>query len=773
MGRFAVFGALALFVASAVFALAGRERWAARSFVLGGLSLFVAFGSLAALFVTDQFQFRYVFDHADRSTPLQYKIAGIWSGQEGSFLLWASMSAAIGALAARHTAPYRRWFTASYAVFLAALAGILAYESPFRLIPMSGSVRIPPDGMGMQPSLLNYWVTIHPPTIFLGFASLTVLFCWAVAAILKKDLDSWIPQVRPWAIFTVTVLGVGLCMGGFWAYETLGWGGFWAWDPVENVSLVPWCFGVAFLHGIFIQLARNKWHRTNLLLAGLPFLWFVYGTFMTRSGFVSEASVHSFAQMDRSALRILVGLLGVAVLSFAILWIRSFKIDVPARSEPVEPLTREAGFSAGIVALCGLGLVAGIGMSVPLFMALAGRSTKVVEEALYHQVVPWFFVPIALLMAIVPFLGWRGLGLRKLWIRISNVVAVTFGLLGFSLIWIKSPSYGPNPDFQARLPFLGSQVPLVPWMVFLIGISLFAIIANLWRMMEFLRRSPMSLGGFLSHLGVMTLVLGLIISRGFERSERTGVQAGSSSPAMGYLLTYRDFTKSLLDRDNKILFDVTGPEGSFTASPGLYFKLRQEGEPQPVSWPWIKREPSHDLYLAIGAPVFDATEPTRFKQGESKLLGDIAVSYEKMTREGEPGQQGTKFIANLVVKLRNGQEVRATPSLEIGGERGLIVNTVPVGEDYAISLNRMDAADSSVELQLQFQKPVFPVELFYKPMTILVWLGTGIMLIGGFLSTAYRKRSQRTVENYPEEIREPLTSESETTQQEHAASTVA
>ncbi|MBV6459875.1 MAG: hypothetical protein HONBIEJF_03030 [Fimbriimonadaceae bacterium] len=769
--------AVAFLAVSTILNIANRQVRIAQSlFTLGGVALWLAVICLGVLFVQDQFQFRYVFDHADRATPLAYKIAGIWSGQEGSFLLWACMSAFIGILAARRTQEYRRWFTAAFSLFLGALAGILAYESPFRLLPMGADLRIPPDGMGMQPSLLNYWVTIHPPTIFLGFASLTVLFCWAVAAILEKDLDQWILLVRPWATFTMTVLGLGLCMGGFWAYETLGWGGFWAWDPVENVSLVPWCFTVAFVHGMFVQVARGKWHRTNLLLAGLPFLWFVYGTFMTRSGFVSEASVHSFAQMDRSALKILVGLLAVSLIGFAILWIRSFKLPVPAKLPLGGLLHRETGFGAGAWLISGLGLASGVGMSVPLIMALADRPTKVVEESLYHQVVPWFFIPIAILVAIVPFLAWRDLGWKGLWLRVSNVLAITFGLVGLSLLWIKNPTYGPQPDFGASLPLLGGRVQLVPWMVFLIGVSLFGIIANLWRMIDLGRRSPMSVGGFLSHLGVMMLVLGLIVSRGFEKSERTGVQAGSSSPALGYLLTYRDFTKSLIDRDNKILFDVTGPNGTFQASPGLYFKVRPQGEPQPVSWPWIRRDWSHDFYLAIGPPVFDASDPSTFKVGETKLLGDVAVHYENMARQGQPGQSGTKFIANLVIKLKDGRELKAAPNLEIGGEQGLIVNTVPIGDDYSISMNRMDAADQSVELQLQFRKPVFPIELFYKPLTILVWLGTGIMTVGGLLSTLYRKRTIRGQGRSSEyDLAADLIAEpsSDVEKHEHATSTVA
>ncbi len=286
---------------------------------LGSISIFGAMACLMTLFIKNQFQYEYVFARADIHTDLKYKIAGVWSGQQGSFLLWACCSALFGLLALKGTGVYKRWYTLVFAVFLGSLCGILAYETPFHPIHevmRDGKIFVPPTGQGMTPSLQNYWVVIHPPTIFLGFGALAVLFAYSIAGMLSGNLKDWVAYVRPWSMLALTLLGIGLVMGGLWAYETLGWGGFWMWDPVENTSFVPWIFLAAFVHGMIVQTNKGRWHGANLWFAALPFLTFCYGTFLTRSGYLTKVSVHSFAEMDKSALKILIAFLVVAIGSF-------------------------------------------------------------------------------------------------------------------------------------------------------------------------------------------------------------------------------------------------------------------------------------------------------------------------------------------------------------------------------------------------------------------------------------------------------------------------
>ena len=754
-GRWSIYAAIALCLLSFIFNLiSGRKpnlaRYATPTFVAGGLAFFVAFICLGVLFVRDQYQYTYVFAHSEADVELKYKVAAIWGGQEGSFLLWATCSALFGMLAMRVTAAYRRWFTIPYALFLASLGGILAYESPFNVQALDGKFLVPPTGQGLAPSLLNYWVTIHPPTIFLGFGSLTVLFCWAFAALVTKDYDSWIMRVRPWGIISLTLVGIGLCMGGFWAYETLGWGGFWMWDPVENVSFVPWVMAIAFVHGIFVQVAKKRWHLLNILLAGSTFLAFIYGTFLTRSGFLQDTSVHSFAKMNRTALWLLIGLGSVAILSFGGLWIwRSLQARKEAKQAAPAPeakgIDRGSFFAAGIWLLTGLGVCCAFGMSVPFVMSLMGEKPKVVEEGLYHQVVSWLFIPLIILMACAPFIGWRKLGLGQVLLKVLNVFLISLGVVGLFMIWAKFPDIGARLDPEAKVKLLGREVAMGPWIFFLAWTCLFTITASIWRMVELWKRALPSLGAYLAHLGVAVAMLGLIVSRGFEQKAQIIVQDGRPAEGLGYRVSYRDpaSPRDFNNRNNTVEFQVEGQREKFTAKPGYYMIEKPGQEPQTMVWPYIHGTPLYDVYFTLHPMTIEATDEVEFKPGETKLFEDTQITYESFKREGEAGLAGTKFIAKVKLKTPSG-EATAEPAIVVGSGGGPDFQPARLGPDYIVSLNRLDAATRNVTLQLLYVQPLMPVEIFFKPLTILVWIGAGIMTLGGLISAWYRRIRKRT-----------------------------
>jgi cytochrome c-type biogenesis protein CcmF len=725
---------------------ASLGKWGTAAFALGSLSLFGAMACLIALFVRDQFQYQYVFARADSNTSLQFKIAGVWAGQQGSFLLWATASTIFGMIAMRGTGHYRRWYTMVFALFLGSVCGILAYETPFNLmseVVQRGKVFVPDRGNGLTPSLQNYWVVIHPPTIFLGFGALTVMFAYAVAAMMTGDLEDWVRRVRGWTHVALAILGLGICMGGFWAYETLGWGGFWAWDPVENVSFVPWLVTAAFVHGMIVQTTRKRWHGANLVMAGLPFLLFVYGTFLTRSGFLSEVSVHSFAQMDESALKVLLGFLGASTVAFFGLYLWKGRAAAARYSTGEEPtgVQRESFYRWGTIVLSLAAVIIAVGMSWPLLMSLSGRTVAVVEERLYHKVLVWGFVPLMLLMGSAPFVSWRSMGWKELLSRLSGVAAVTMGLLGVATFAFRNPTWGVHarPDATVTFPF-DFQAPLLPWMVFLTGLMLFVVVANAWRIAEMVRRSPMSIGGFLSHLGFATLLAGLVISRGFQQKQDVFVRPDRPEQALDYSIRYMGrTTEDPYDRNGKVLFGVSNPDLQFTAQPGLYYYRDTEGQDKPMVWPHIQREFSHDIYMAMGEPqIFVWEEPIFFKAGETKTERSITVKVVRLTREGTQGMAGAKFGALVEVTV-DGQTFTANPVFELGKGPDI----VRLNDDFAITMPMMRAEDGSVGLQMLFATPIFPVTLFYKPMTILVWIGTGILFVGGLIAAIYRRARPR------------------------------
>lgn len=788
-GRGCVLSALSLNILALVLWLfagshPGVERWAKAAFALGCIGFIGAFVSVATLFVTDQYQYKYVFEHGAKDNQLRYKIAGTWSGQEGSILLWGTMSAVFGLLSARATAELRRWYTIVYAAFLALVAAILTFESPFTLIPLiDGKLLVPTTGQGLNASLMNYWVVIHPPTIFSGFGSLTVMFAWAVAALVSKDLTSWIPRVRPWALVSLTLLGVGLAMGGFWAYETLGWGGFWMWDPVENTSFVPWVATVAFLHGLFVQVSRKKWQITNALLAGVPFILFAYGTFLTRSGFLGDTSVHSFANMNRSALWLLIVLIGASVVGFMGLWgqraVTLRKSIEKPKDMAAAPINRERLFGIGVWLLVGFGIVTAIGMSVPFIETMAGHKPKVVDERLYNTVLTFLFLPLTLIMAIAPFVTWRGLGFRTLVSRFINVFAISIGLVGVTLLWVKSDWNGMPADLDATMNLLLKfPVNRVGWVMVLTFFSVFAIIGALWKLIESFRRSWSSVGGMLAHLGVSVALLGLVFSRGMEQTQEAFVITGIK-PVKAFHHTFlaKGPTSSFVDPENKVEITVVPPASikrdvtnvdlggnvgpqrfesfvdtpgkPYTIRPGLYFNgIDANGEPTPFIWPAIHSMGFYDLYVVVHNITFDASGPTEMQTGDVRLLkeDDLTVKYNGLRTEGPLGQKGATFYAKVTVSTPE-EKWDVEPMIRVG-EGGMESHPAKVADKWKINLVKIDAADKSATLQVQYVQPAYVAELFYKPLTLFVWLGIGIMTLGGGL-TAWTRRFKAKAPNEP------------------------
>lgn len=760
-GKVCIIVATLLFVLAAVLSLLRSNKWpkvTSSLFPIAVGALFSAAISLGILFFNDRFEWEYVRTHSDKATEAAYKIAAIWSGQEGSFLLWAFMSALFGLFALPKMAHLRRTATAIVSLFLAAITAILIYESPFELVRLHNQVVAPIDGLGLAPSLNNYWVVIHPPTIFAGFGSLTILFALAVSAMLHKDSKEWIRMARPWALISTSLLGLGLCMGGFWAYETLNWGGFWAWDPVENTSFVPWCFMVMFVHGILVQNTRGKWIAGNYLLAAAPFLTFLYGTFLTRSGFLGDTSVHSFAEMDRKALWILIGIGLSMILGFFTIWVlRAFKIAKEATNHEAEPrFGRVSMYMLGNSMLLGLALAMGIGMSVPVIMSMFGQKPKVVEEGLYHFVVPYFFVPLMILMAIAPFIGWRQTDRGKFWWKVYAVGCFTICFSGIAMLIMGRTDWaGPNlMTGQIEFPF-GMNVNRPFWVMTLITFCIFVICANSFRAFERMKRSKMGAGGFIAHLGVGLLMSGLILSRGFERKHEFVIQESDGSKtveALGYVLSAgKHSTDDVTNRNNKVTINLARPEETLEMRPGVYYTM-MGGEMKPMTWPSIKMRPLHDVYLALLHMELDATEPSPIKIGEMKTFEHYEITYQEMTREGEPGKMGTKFGAKLKVADRTtGKSVFVNPRIALA-EGGFEQLPAVIGEEYFVTLQGMDAATKTFTMQLHFLKPMYWGELFIKPFTIFVWLGTGILTLGTLMTAFYRRHRPLDIEAQAREL---------------------
>lgn len=718
------------------------NNWTTWIFRAANIAVIGTFACLAALFLANRFEYQYVWEHSDNRNAFQYRFAGIWSGQQGSFLLWATCSAIFGLATIHKVRHYQRWYGIATSVFLGMIVAILAFESPFNLIEFDGPAFVPADGFGLAPSLQNYWVIIHPPTIFLGFGSLTALFALGFAALATRDYTSWSPIVRPLSIISLTLVGLGLCMGGFWAYETLGWGGFWMWDPVENVSFVPWCFGIALTHGIIVQTTRKKWIMTNLLLAGVPFLMFMYGTFLTRSGFLSEASVHSFAEMDSKAMQLLIGILGLTVVGYFGLWgVRMFQNRKESGVTGAK-LTRDRWMALGIWALSLMGLATFVGMSVPLIMALQGQKPSIVKEGLYHQVLPYIFVPLMLLMAITPFLGWNQTDKKQLWSKVYTVACYAVGITSILMFLAIITGYNQVVDLTPKvLMFNRFEVNGMAWVMFLIATCMFVIVGNVWRCVDLWKRSKLGISGFLAHIGLAVLMTGLIVSRGFERKGDAMLMSDQPTQILGYQLKMTGMSSNDRDRENKILIDVLGPNNQklYTAKPGMYRTTMGDGQESIMLWPDIHRGLLHDTYISLGQPQTTGTQDVALQPGKSVSFGELTLTYKKLVVDGEFGKAGTKFGA--VVEVNDGKTTQTlTPKIEIGQNRqGMVEHPAKIDEKMTLAMSSMNAADKSVSLRIDLNDPVYAVEVFHKPLTNWVFFGTFLTTVAGVLAAWYRR----------------------------------
>ncbi|MFN0030871.1 MAG: cytochrome c biogenesis protein CcsA [Flavobacteriales bacterium] len=325
------------------------KRPARIAFWTHGLSVVGVIAMLLYILTHHLYEYHYAHDHLNNAMPMRYVFSCLWEGQEGSFLLWSFWHVVLGCvlmLRSKTWEPYVMCIVALVQAFLASmLLGVYFGDfqfgsNPFLLLremPVNYglpwtqnaeylSLKFFQDGDGLNALLQNYWMTIHPPTLFLGFASTLIPFAFAIAGLWKRDYSGWVKPAIPWAFFGVMILGTGILMGGAWAYEALGFGGFWAWDPVENASLVPWLTLLASAHLMVINQRKQTSLFATLILTLSTFILILYSTFLTRSGVLGDSSVHSFVESGILA-QLLVYLLFFTMMS-TVLLVREKKIRI-------------------------------------------------------------------------------------------------------------------------------------------------------------------------------------------------------------------------------------------------------------------------------------------------------------------------------------------------------------------------------------------------------------------------------------------------------------
>ena len=572
------------------------------SFLGHGAAVFTVIGCIFYAMLNQYYEYQYVHAHVSADLQQRYIFSAFWEGQEGSFLLWMFWHVILGYVlmvtARRWESPVMAVLCGVQTVIVSMILGvhfgigdwaIQLGSSPMLLLRETLDIPLFDQadyvsllkGNGLNPSLQNYWMTIHPPTLFLGFASTVVPFAFAVAGLWTGEHKAWLRPALRWSLFSAGILGIGILMGAAWAYEALNFGGYWAWDPVENTSLVPWLLLVAGVHTNLISRATGQGIRATYGFYLFTFVMIIYSTFLTRSGVLGDTSVHAFTEMGLEA-QLLFFLGFFLFLSLGLMIWRWRSIPTPEKEESLT--SREFWmFIGSLVLLMSAVLITG-STSLPVyneireyFNPLFDGLTLSDPEAHHNSFQIWIGIFIGLLSGIAHYLRWREQRFsehrKSFLLHTAGAIVGTLVLCGLTLLWIRAGAW------QYKLMLFAG------W---------FAVWTNVDYLIRFARKDTKVFASSLSHIGFGLMLIGILASGANKRIisqnqfimeglsddeelERTTVVLIRDEPLgmENYELTLREDTIDGYNRTYKVDYKRYGADGTvaeeFQLEPNLLY----------------------------------------------------------------------------------------------------------------------------------------------------------------------------------------------------------
>jgi cytochrome c-type biogenesis protein CcmF len=543
--------------------------------------------------LTRDFNVEYVSSYSSSTLPLQYTIASLWGGQKGSLLFWTFILTFFGAIVHLQNRTKNQdlmpYVTATLMIITLFFLGLLCFITP----PFERLSFTPQEGSDLNPLLQNYWMTIHPPALYLGYVSASVPFAFAMAALVTGKLgDVWIRTTRRWALTSWFFLSAGNILGGRWAYEVLGWGGYWAWDPVENAAIMPWFTATAYLHSITIQEKKNMLKVWNIALVILTFSLTIFGTFLTRSGVIS--SVHSFTQSG-------LGPFFMAFLIFELciaLGLLFYRLpELKSENELDSMLSREAAFLLNNWILVGLAFATFWGTVFPVLSEWVRGVKITVGPPFFNKVNGPLGVVLLFLTGVGPIIAWRRASLKSLRrnFTIPLVIGVLTGAAFFAL--------GYRNYYAIVLLSLSGFVLGAIFSEFIRGTRARQTIMSESTPQAFGRlvsKNPRRYGGYVVHIGIVLMFIGIAGSSFFKIEKQISLQTGESVEAGRYLMKYTGIQNS---EDAHLasqiaLVDVfLDGQHIDTMRPEKRFYKRQQ---QPSTEVAIRPTLRDDLYIVLG-----------------------------------------------------------------------------------------------------------------------------------------------------------------------------
>ncbi|MBN7814823.1 cytochrome c biogenesis protein CcsA [Algoriphagus pacificus] len=496
---------------------ASWRRFSRISFYIHGVSATLIAISLFEIIYNHRYEYFYAYSHSSKALPVHYMISSFWEGQEGAFILWIFWNVVLGVILINTNkfweAPVMVVFALVQAFLVSMILGVVIGDlkigsSPFILLRDATQAPIfqmnpdfvPEDGTGLNPLLQNIWMVIHPPTLFLGYASTLVPFAFLMGGLVTKRYSEWIRPALPWAIFSAMILGMGIIMGAYWAYVTLNFGGYWNWDPVENAVYVPWLVLVASIHTMITFKKSATALKTSIVLVIMSFILVLYATFLTRSGILGDASVHSFTDLGLSG-QLLIYLLFFALVA-VVLSIRAWK-NIPTSEKEASIYSREFWVFIGATTLGLMAFQVILPTSIPVwntlvesFGGISNMAPPADQVEFYTKFQLWFAVALALLTAVGQFFWWQKMDKQTL--KDTLVTPYIASVLLSAGIIVLAKVY----DWKYIIVVLAGT---------------FTIVANAVILSKILKRSTFKLaGGSLAHIGLGMMLIGIMFSSGYS-----------------------------------------------------------------------------------------------------------------------------------------------------------------------------------------------------------------------------------------------------------------
>jgi cytochrome c-type biogenesis protein CcmF len=784
------------------------RKIARAAFIAHGSAIFGIFILLFVMILNHWFEYHYAWRHSSTELPMNYIISSFWEGQEGSFLLWQFWLVVQGLVGIKVLKAYENpvmGIVSLVQFFLGSMVlgvyifGFKLGSSPFILL-RNEMINAPifqkpnyldfiKDGNGLNPLLQNYWMTIHPPVLFCGFASVTIPFAFALASLMRKDWDGWVKPVLPWTLFSVAVLGTGILMGGAWAYESLSFGGFWAWDPVENMSFVPWLMVVAGLHTLLVYKHTKHSLISTYVFFLLGFILVLYSTYLTRSGRLGDTSVHSFTD-DGLEPQLLTYFAFFIVSGFTLLFIRIIKKQIPSQQKEEELGSREFWMFIGTLVLMLSAVQMTFTTSIPVWNLIFHDKLNLIKDKIappenviahYNAIQIWLGILAGVLTGLIQFFSYKlgkfpstvkwGMYAFALSLVLAFVIAFTshIDLTEQHLIDLTSVS----KSLFLKFPFVST------YFLFLIA-ALYAIFGNLAYMIFVIKGNLRTIGGSLAHFGFGLFLLGVLISQGKKEVislNKSGINFGKEfkdSEKMENILLMKD--SMMVMNEYEVTYTGTKEEkpnhyyevnyvrkDSASGKVAEEFKLLPNAQLNPkmglIANPDTKHYWNKDVFTHVSSVpdntnLKDTTITLEAAVGDSFFTKTAFLKVESLNPNpvlpADFDRNGKLLVGiNVVAKDEESRTFTAQPVFVIDMKDGNSVSSIPAEvKELGLNMEVLKIDPTSKKITLQVRETEKPVDFIIMkaivfPYINLVWLGGIITFLGALLSMWRRSKENK------------------------------